>query len=497
MLVPALRRMIFTPVDEEHSLEELMHITSVDQAHLIMLTECDIVAGDRTARVLHTINHLRASNFAPLRGKKSERGLFLLYEDFLIAQEGSATGGVLQTARSRNDLNATVLKLRLRRPYLEMLEQLLRLVAVLLRRARKYSDVIMPLYTHGQAAMPGSYGHYLSGIASAMLRDCGALLQSGAGLQDCPLGAGALAGTSFPIRPQRTAELLGFDHGPFNSLDAVASRDFVLRLISAAAICATTLSRLATDFMQWTTGEFDFLRLPDELVGSSSAMPQKRNPFLLEHVQGRSAALIGSFVHSAAAMHAAPFTNSIAVSTEAIKPAGEALENLKEMAVIMKFMVAGAQPNREAMLQRAIAGFTTATELANVLVREHNLDFRSAHRVAGEIVVAACESEDHSLEKAAAVYFKDHGIAATPNLHPRSVQSMLRWGGGPGSDPFKLCLEHLQQLWRNQREQKFSSERKWKEAEAALHREVERHLGMERGALAAQGNVVSDPVCCN
>lgn len=485
LLVPKLRRLIFAPLDERHGLDELMHITRVDQAHLIMLAECNVVPGERVARVLNAIHRLRASHFASLRGQESERGIFLLYEDFLIAAEDSSTGGVLQTARSRNDLNATVLKLRLRGPYLAMLEHLLRLIGMLLQKARKYSHVIMPLYTHGQAAMPGSYGHYLLGIAGALLRDCSSLLQSGIDLQISPLGAGALAGTSFPIQPLRTAELLGFEHGPLNSVDAVASRDWVLRLISSAAICAITLSRLATDFSQWTTAEFDFLQLPDELVGSSSAMPQKRNPFLLEHVQGRSAALTGAFVHSAAAMHATPFTNSIAVGTEAVKPAAEALQNLGEMTIIMKFMVAGAQPNQDAMLQRAIAGFTTATELANMLVRECNLDFRSAHHAVGEMVAAACAHENCSLEEAAAAYFKDHGFNGPPALHPRLVVSMLRWGGGPGPDSFTACLEHLQGLWRDQREQKSLYGRKWKEAEIALQGEVKRYSGVEQESFSS------------
>jgi argininosuccinate lyase len=484
-LAPAIRRIIFAPVDEHHATAELAQIIRVDQAHLVMLTECGIVAEDRAARVLNAIERLASAGFAPLLGREAGRGLFLLYEDFLIASEGAAVGGILQTARSRNDLNATVLKLRLRQPYLGMLEQLLRLIAVLLQRAERYRGVTMPLYTHGQPAMPGSYGHYLAGVASALLRDCAALLHGIADLESCPLGAGALAGSSFPINTVRTAELLGFEHGPLHSLDAVASRDFLLRLLSAAAICAVTLSRLATDLLQWTTGEFDFLHLPDELVGSSSAMPQKRNPFLLEHVQGRSASLLGALVHAAAAMHATPFTNSIAVGTEAVKPVWDALRNATQMMTIMRHIVAAARPNQEAMARRAAEGFTTATELANCLVREADLDFRSAHRITGELVLAAHESGTANLQEVAAAHFKEHGITPIPSLDPSSVAAMLQWGGGPGAASLQTCLEHLRRLWRDQREQKRTCERKWRRAEARLRQAVDKYTKTEHPVAMA------------
>jgi argininosuccinate lyase len=324
--------------------------------------------------------------------------------------------------------------------------------------------------------MPGTYGHYLAGVAAALLRDCEGLLRITEDLQSSPLGAGALAGTSFPIRPDRTAELLGFDAGPVHSLDAVASRDCVLRLISAASIAAVTLSRLATDFMQWTTAEFDFLKLPDELVGGSSAMPQKRNPFLLEHVQGRAASLIGAFVHASTAMHATPFTNSIAVSAESVKPARSALQDLMEMTLIVRMIVAGARPNREAMLERAVRGFTTATEFANNLVRETNMDFRGAHRLVGTVVLAAHEQGIFRLEEVAASYLKEHGTRAAENLDPARVAAMLEWGGGPGPGSLKSCLERLQQTWRGCRERKRSQEIKWRQACAVLQQEVEKRL---------------------
>lgn len=477
LLTPVVRRLIFKQENVSERIEELEHMTQIDQAHLLMLAECGIVSEERVTRLLGTITRLRTANFIPLWNREAGRGLFMLYEDFLIETEGPEVGGILQTARSRNDLNATVLKLRLRQPYLRALQELLRLVAKLLRQAESYADVIMPLYTHGQAAMPGTYGHYLAGLAAALLRDCEGLLRIREDLQSSPLGAGALAGTSFPIRSERTAELLGFDHGPVNSLDAVASRDCVLRLISAASTGAVTLSRIATDLIQWTTAEFDFLKLPDELTGSSSAMPQKRNPFLLEHIQGRAASLVAAFVHASTAMHSTPFTNSIAVSAESVKPARGALQDLAEMALILRMIVAGARPNKEAMLDRAERGFTTATELANHLVRKTNMDFRNAHRLVGTVVLAAHEQGKFRLEEAATTYLKEQGITAAESLDPADVVAMMEWGGGPGPGSLKFCLKHLQQGWDSCRERKRLQERKWQEASTVLQQEINRCLG--------------------
>src|SRR6185369_13149244 len=164
-----------------------------------------------------------------------------------------------------------------------------------------YADVTMPVYTHYQAAVPITYGHYLTGVGFALSRDIAGLMSVIADLNACPLGAGAVSGTSLPIDPARTAGLLGFDQPVPHSIDAVASRDVILRLLSAAAILGVSLSRVASDLLLWTSVEFGFLTVPDTLAGSSSMMPQKRNVYMLEHVEGRSAAALGAFVHAAAA----------------------------------------------------------------------------------------------------------------------------------------------------------------------------------------------------
>lgn len=434
-----------------------------------MLAECGLVSSTQLTALLTSIAELEASEFRVLENRDAPRGLFLLYEDFLIEELGPETGGVLQTARSRNDLNATVLRLRLRETYSALAREALRLQATLINRAERFAEVTMPVYTHFQAALPVTYGHYLAGVALALERDIEGLFTASVGIDDCPLGAGAAGGTSLPIRPARTAELLGFETAVGNSIDSVASRDFVLRLLAASTILGVTLSRLATDLLIWTTAEFGFINLPDELVGSSSMMPQKRNAYLLEHVQGRSAAVLGAFVASTTAMHAKPFTNSIAVGTEAMNPIWDALRGVRESATLVRLVAMGAKPDEAAMLRRAAEGFTSATELANRLVVERGMSFRSAHREVGSLIKKAVESSHESLEDSAARWNESNDEQVSlAGLDPSSVSRASEYGGGPGPEALKECVRQLRCGWSRKAMQLKQKKEQWARADLNL-----------------------------
>lgn len=470
-LTPTARRIVFGATADAGIDAELDPITQVDRAHLVMLAERGIVEGESACALLRAIDELRGTAFAPLRGKPAARGVFLLYENHLIERLGARVGGILQTARSRNDLNATVLRLRLRAPFMHLLRETLRLQAVLLRRAQRFADVMMPIYTHYQAALPVTYGHYLAGIAQALERDIAGLLVVRADLNRCPLGAGAVGGTSLPIDPARTAALLGFEQPVAHSIDAVASRDVVLRLLGGAAILGVTLSRLAADLLLWTTTEFGFLSLPDDLVGSSSMMPQKRNPFLLEHVQGRSAAALGAFVTAATATHAKPFTNSIAVGTEAVAPVWGALRGIGEVVTLARLVVAGASPQPAAMLRSAADGYVAATELANRLAVEGGMAFRSAHHTVGSIIREAIEQGGVPLQDAAAAANLPVEIAG---LDPVAVARTSGYGGGPGPATLEACLSSLRTEWSSRAQWMRDQARAWRVADAALSEAVRR-----------------------
>ena len=448
--------------------DELSLYVRADRAHLVMLVEQGHVSAEAARALLGRMDALEAEGFLPLRGRPAPRGLYLLYETHLVEALGPGTGGVLHLGRSRNDLKATVLKLRMRGPFRRLLREGLRLQAALIRRAERHAGTVMPLYTHFQAAIPSTYGHYLLGVALALGRDLQGLADAARDLDDCPLGAGAAGGTSVPIDAARTAALLGFARPVVHSLDAVASRDLVLRLLGAATSLGVTLSRLATDLQLWSTAEFGMLRFPDHLVGSSSMMPQKRNAFVLEHVQGRCGAPLGAFVAAATAMHATPFTNSIAGGTEAPAHLWPALQSVTEAVILARLMAAGAEPVPAAMVRRAVDGHTVATELANQRVLRTGVPFRSAHHEVGEAVRRADERGQPVEAAAAEMWAGEAWAEDVGTLDPAGVAVASAYGGGPGGEGFDRAVEAARAGWHAAAEDFAARVRAWDDGARAL-----------------------------
>ncbi|OKI50895.1 argininosuccinate lyase [Micromonospora sp. CB01531] len=426
-LDPELQRMLLEPRWKVTApwKAELDRIARVDLAHVVMLAERGIVGRAAAAALLAAVTDLRRQDFRPIEGRPAPRGLYLAYEGHLIETLGEGVGGLLHTGRSRNDLNATCLRLGLREPLAELIHRLIRLELVLINRSRRYGECVMPAYTHFQPATPITYGHYLTGLAGGLAREVDALLAAGEGLAYSSLGAGAVGGTSIPIDADRTAELLGFAGPLRNSIDAVAARDVVLRIVAAAATLGVLLSRAATDLLLWSSQEFDLLTVPDDLVGSSSMMPQKRNPFVLENVRGKSSAALGAFVTAAAAMRNEPYTNSISVGTEGIKPIWDALRESSDAAAILVKVFSRTTVNPAAMQRRARDGMTVATAIAEELVRS-GVPFRRAHHEVGRAVRLVLDAEASSMGEA----LKDR-IEDVPT-EPAEVCAAAEYGGGPG-----------------------------------------------------------------
>lgn len=466
-LTPTARRIVFDEHSEDVFHLEMSAIAKVDRAHLVMLAETGIVDRGRVSALLKAIGELEANGFQSLRGRSAPRGLYLMYENYLSETLGQTVGGALHTGRSRNDLNATVLRQRLRVPFESLVRNALLLQAIVLSRASRYARTVMPGYTHSQPAFPLSYGHYLAGIASALSRDITGLFDAVHDLQVCPLGAGAGGGTTLPIDSSRTASLLGFDSSAANSLDAVASRDPVLRLLASATLMGVTISRLATDLLTWLSQEYGFLVLPDRLVGSSSMMPQKRNPFLLEIVQGRTATPLGAFVTAVSAAQKTPFTNSIVVGTEAVRPVWQALQSITDATTLTRLVVAGAQPDTEKMYRRTIEGFTLATELANELVRS-GTDFRTAHRAVGESIRHSLDHNEPTLASVAQ-QLRERGFEITPeSLDAAEVVNKTSYGGGPAPESLNRCLKQCRESWSAAVQSLRTLKRKWRAADELL-----------------------------
>jgi argininosuccinate lyase len=296
----------------------------------------------------------------------------------------------LHTARSRNDQAALDIRLWVRARCDEVDAALGRLIAAFVDQAEAGADLVMPGFTHLQTAQPVTWGHHMLAYAEMLARDRGRFRDARARMNESPLGAAALAGTSFPIDRGATAAALGFDRPMRNSVDAVSSKDFALEFIAAAAISATNLSRLAEEIVLWASAQFRFIRLSDAFTTGSSIMPQKRNPDAAELVRGKTGRLIGHFTALATVMKglALAYSKDMQEDKEAVF---DAADTIQLMLAAAEGMVRDMAPVPENLCAAATLGFSTATDLADWLVRVAGLPFREAHHVTGRIVRLAEE----------------------------------------------------------------------------------------------------------
>jgi argininosuccinate lyase len=293
--------------------------------------------------------------------------------------------GRLHTARSRNDQVATDFRLWVRDCIDGLDAQVLDLMRALIDRAEQHAATIMPGMTHLQPAQPVTFGHHLLAYVEMLGRDRGRLADTRRRLNESPLGAAALAGTSFPIDRAMTAKALGFDRPGANSLDAVSDRDFVLEFLSAGAILALHLSRLAEEIVLWVSDGFRFISLSDAYTTGSSIMPQKRNPDAAELVRGKTGRIVGALNALLLVMKGLPLTYGKDMQEDK-EPTFDAADSLSLCLAAMAGMVRDMTVNEAAMRRAASAGFATATDLADWLVRSLGLPFREAHHVTGTLV---------------------------------------------------------------------------------------------------------------
>src|ERR671919_1729284 len=294
-------------------------------------------------------------------------------------------GRKLHTARSRNDQVATDLRMWVR-DAIDHTDRLLKdLQAALLARAEEHADAVMPGFTHLQAAQPVTLGHHLMAYVEMIGRDRGRFADARVRLNECPLGAAALAGTSFPIDRDATAAALGFAAPMANSIDAVSDRDFALEFLAAAAIAATHLSRLAEELVLWSTPQFAFVSMAEEFSSGSSIMPQKRNPDAAELVRGKAGRVIGGLSALLVVLKGLPLAYSKDLQEDK-EPVFDAADSLALCLAAMAAMITGMSVDRDRLAAAAGVGHTTATDLADWLVRRLDLPFREAHRAASQAV---------------------------------------------------------------------------------------------------------------
>ena len=349
-----------------------------------------------------------------------------------LAQLIGEAAGRLHTARSRNDQVALDFRLWVKQSMQNCDRQLVELLNSLLKNAAQHKDSVMPGFTHLQTAQPVTYGHHIMAYVEMFGRDLSRIRDAIERLDECPLGAAALAGTGFGIDRHQTSDELGFREPTRNSLDSVSDRDFALEFLSIAAICATHLSRMAEELVIWSTPQFNFIRLSDKFSTGSSIMPQKRNPDAAELVRAKTGRINGSLVGLLTVMKGLPLTYSKDMQEDK-EGVFDAAASLSLAIAAINAMVADTTINKQAMRAAAGSGYAIATDLADWLVREADIPFRQAHHITGRAVTLAeskdCALEELGLEDLQTIDERITGGVFEVLSVEKSVQSRTSFGG--------------------------------------------------------------------
>lgn len=417
VLEPSYRFML------EHYFEALLQTNT---AWAVMLAETGIVNAEHTRNLLQGLARMQSEGVGAFQEFNPAHEYFYSHLEHRLGEyAGTESAGQINLARTRPE---PLTRMALRERILAVCEQRSLLTAVLLDIAEAEADTVMPQWTHMQPAQPSTVGHYLLGVVDALDRDAGRLQSAYATTNACTLGCGALAGTSYPVDRRLVTDLLGFDELRVNTIDAVASGDYALETTAAVANLAVTLSRLCEDMYLWHTDEFALVEIGDSFSGSSSMMPQKKNAYPFEYVRARAAHAVGDMTSAFAALHNTNFGDIKDVEEEMVPPTFRACEEVATSLELLAGTMATLTVNRQRMADRAAAGFSTATELAAVLHRSTDLDFRTAHRVVGYLVRLATERGIHPTDVGA-------------NLLDEAAEIVLQRPAGLDDDQVRQALD--------------------------------------------------------
>ena len=353
-------------------------------AHATMLSEIDVLSSSELNEILKGLTKIKDEIVNDQFNWSIDlEDVHMNIESRLIEICGES-GKKIHTGRSRNDQVATDIRLYLRDQVLLINNELERLLAALLDLADQEKETIMPGFTHLQAAQPISFGHHLLAYFEMFKRDRERLYDGFKRINTMPLGSAALAGTSYPINRDRTAELLGFERISLNSIDAVSDRDFAIEFVSSASLIMMHLSRFSEEIILWSSSQFDFISLPDSFSTGSSIMPQKKNPDVPELVRGKTGRVTGNLISLLTLMKSQPLAYN-KDNQEDKEPLFDSVDTIFNCLHVFADMVPMIKSNKDNMYQSALKGFTTATDLADYLVKK-GLAFRDAHDIVGKAV---------------------------------------------------------------------------------------------------------------
>ena len=363
------------------------------QAHVIMLHEKKIITKAEVKKILLSLESLKKEKFDK---KFHAEDIHELIESLVIKKAGTASGGKMHTARSRNDQISLDIRMKIRDDINILCTCLLDTIETLVSLANQYQKTVMPLYTHLQQAQAGVFSHYLLAYADSFFRDLDRLYATYGRVNESPLGAGPIGGTSIPIDRQSTAKMLGFKGIVENSIDATSTRDFVAEYVSVVAILMTNLSKIAEDFVIWSTSEFSFIELADEFTSPSSVMPQKKNPDILELTRGKTSEVIGNLMTILATVKGLP--TGYGRDLQQIKSSIWSTSKISiTTLLVLKPMLLTLRVNEKEMKKAAEGGYLIALDIAEKLV-QNGIPFRTSHKVLAQLVQKAFQ-ENKQLSK--------------------------------------------------------------------------------------------------
>ncbi|MEM2110254.1 MAG: argininosuccinate lyase [Candidatus Bathyarchaeia archaeon] len=364
----------------------LKHVININKAHVLMLMETGIIHKVDGAKILNALEKLDKD----IKIKGTVEDVHMVLEEEVINIVGADVGGNLNLAKSRNDQVATAIRMKLREEILNLSELVIAFQEALVQVSEKNLETLIPGYTHLQPAQPTTFAHYLVAQFDALERNMKRIEEAFARVDLCPMGAGALATTSFSISRERVATLLGFSGIVENSLDAVSTRDFLLEVLAILSIMAVDVSRFVEDLIIWSSMEFGLIDFPDQFSSTSSIMPQKKNPEVLEVTRARMSHILGNFIAATVTLKNLPSAYNLDLQ-EITPKLWDSIETINKCLKMFLELLINLKVN-ENLLNKGALSFLTATELANVLVRNHNVPFRTSHKIVGALVRTLIEN---------------------------------------------------------------------------------------------------------
>jgi argininosuccinate lyase len=445
----------------------LAPLMAIHYAHLVMLAERGIISAADAHALRTALDGISLASVRAVRYDGTCEDLFFYIERLIRAGVDEDVAGRLHTARSRNDIDMTMYRMRQREFIAALAAGVLDLRAALIDLADRHRDSVYGAHTHTQPAQPSTIAHYLLAVVEQLERDATRLAAAFDSTNQNPLGACAITGTGFPIDRARTSELLGFTGPTGNTYGSIATVDYLLESVSAAMVLIVGLGRVVQDLLLWCTMEFGYLRLGEGFVQGSSIMPQKRNPVALEHARAIGSKAVGQAQAIVTAVHNTPFGDIVDTEDDLQPLVASMFRDATRMVTLVAAAMRGADFDRERLAARAAFGGTTLTELADTLVRDHGLPFRTAHAIAAALQKARAEAPSAPLAGTLAqasqallgrslIYSED---ALDTILSPSHFVAVRRTWGGPAPEETARAIAASRQrldddrrLWQARRD---------------------------------------------